>query len=34
MFNTDEYYNEEAEKYFTLAIGEEWIGDDMFDDYC
>lgn len=23
-----------AEKYFTLAIGEEWTGRDVIDDYC
>lgn len=23
-----------AEKYFTLALGREWTGGDVFDDYC
>lgn len=23
-----------SQKYFTLAIGEEWTGGDVFDDYC
>lgn len=23
-----------AEKYYTLALGEDWTGDDVFDDYC
>lgn len=23
-----------ADKYFTLALGEEWIGGDVFDDFC
>jgi len=28
------FSSEGAEKYFTLAIGEEWTGGDVFDDYC
>ena len=29
------FFEEEgAKKYFTLAIGEEWTGGDVFDDYC
>ncbi len=23
-----------AEKYMTLALGREWTGGDVFDDYC
>lgn len=23
-----------AEKYFTLALGREWTGGDVFDDFC
>lgn len=28
------FTEEGAEKYYTLALGEEWTGDDVFDDYC
>ena len=29
------YFAEESlEKYYTLAIGREWTGGDVFDDYC
>lgn len=29
------FFNEDgSQKYFTLAIGEEWTGGDVFDDYC
>ncbi len=28
------FTSEGAEKYFTLAIGEEWTGGDVMDDYC
>lgn len=29
------YFDEESlEKYYTLAIGREWTGGDVFDDYC
>lgn len=29
------YFSEEgARKYFTIACGQEWIGGDVFDDYC
>ncbi|MBQ8751189.1 MAG: HNH endonuclease [Alphaproteobacteria bacterium] len=29
------YFGEDgAEKYYTLALGEEWTGGDVFDDYC
>ena len=23
-----------AEKYYTIALGKEWIGGDVFDDFC
>ncbi len=28
------FTDEGAEKYYTLALGEEWTGGDVFDDYC
>lgn len=29
------YFNEEgATKYYTIALGREWTGGDVFDDYC
>lgn len=29
------YFAEESlEKYYTLAMGREWLGGDVFDDYC
>lgn len=29
------YFTDEgAEKYYTLALGEEWSGSDVLDDYC
>lgn len=40
---TDEYFyhkgrtfftEDGAKKYFTLAIGEEWAGGGVFDDFC
>ena len=33
--NQHSYYEEiGAEKYFTLALGREWTGGDVFDDFC
>lgn len=33
--NQDSYLEEiGAEKYFTLALGREWTGGDVFDDFC
>lgn len=33
--NQHSFYEEiGAEKYFTLALGREWSGGDVFDDYC
>lgn len=28
------FSDEGADKYYTLALGEEWTGGDVFDDYC
>ncbi len=28
------FTDEGAEKYYTLALGEEWTGGDVFDDFC
>ena len=28
------FTEEGAEKYYILALGEEWTGGDVFDDYC
>lgn len=28
------FTDEGAEKYYTLALGEEWTGDATFDDFC
>lgn len=29
------FFSEEgAEKYFTLSLGKEWTGGDVFEDYC
>ena len=28
------FHEDGSQKYFTLAIGEEWTGGDVFDDYC
>lgn len=33
--NGGSYFSDEgADKYYTLALGEEWTGGDVFDDYC
>lgn len=33
--NDQSYFDEEgANKYYTLALGREWTGGDVFDDYC
>ena len=33
--NQHSYFEEiDAEKYFTLALGREWTGGDVFDDFC
>lgn len=33
--NQGSFFEEEgAEKYFTLALGREWTGGDVFDDFC
>ena len=33
--NDQSYFDEEgATKYYTLALGREWTGGDVFDDYC
>ncbi len=33
--NDGSYFSDEgADKYYTLALGEEWTGGDVFDDYC
>lgn len=28
------FTNEGAEKYYIIALGEEWTGGDVFDDFC
>lgn len=29
------FFSEEgAEKYYTLSLGKEWTGGDVFEDYC
>lgn len=28
------FHEDGSQKYFTLAIGEEWTGGDVFDDFC
>lgn len=28
------HFDDGADKYFTLALGEEWTGGDVFDDFC
>lgn len=28
------FTNEGAEKYYTIALGKEWTGGDVFDDFC
>lgn len=33
--NIGSYFEKDgAEKYYTLALGEEWTGGEVFDDYC
>ena len=33
--NEGSYFDERgAEKYMTLALGREWTGGDVIDDYC
>lgn len=33
--NGGSYFSDDgADKYYTLALGEEWTGGDVFDDYC
>lgn len=32
--DTSCFTDEGAEKYYTLALGEEWTGGDVYDDYC
>ena len=32
--DTSCFTEEGAEKYYVLALGEEWTGGDVFDDYC
>ncbi len=33
--NGGSYFSDEgAEKYYTLALGEEWTGGEVLDDYC
>lgn len=33
--NDGSYFSDEgADKYYTLALGKEWTGGDVFDDYC
>lgn len=33
--NEGSFFNEDGgDKYFTLAIGKEWTGGEVFDDYC
>lgn len=33
--NDGSYFSDDgADKYYTLALGEEWTGGDVFDDYC
>ncbi len=33
--NEGSFFHEDgAEKYFTIALGEEWTGGEVFDDYC
>ena len=34
-WRTNRYFAEESlEKYYTLAMGREWTGGNVFDDYC